>query len=212
MPRSLKQVGLPIAVTRAAIPADNPQTPDKIELGEKLFFDGRLSADGTVACSTCHDPAHAFTDGRAKPSHLHVPPWQMVSAVLGGISLRTATWWASPKIYSTTTSSEIGCWDDPLSMPGAVQIATTGQWGDTEFALTGGPSANGNHAKIGVSISGDHHYSILGDMNQQGDISGSKFSGNPNGRGGLFFAMDNATLFEGLRSLIAGNSAPSEAP
>jgi cytochrome c peroxidase len=29
-----------------------------------LFFDGRLSADGTVACSTCHDPARAFTDGR----------------------------------------------------------------------------------------------------------------------------------------------------
>ncbi len=64
MPRSLEQVGLPIAATRAAVPADNPQTPDKIELGEKLFFDGRLSADGTVACSTCHDPAHAFTDSR----------------------------------------------------------------------------------------------------------------------------------------------------
>src|SRR5882724_6642242 len=30
----------------------------------KLFFDGRLSADGTVACSTCHDPVRAFTDGR----------------------------------------------------------------------------------------------------------------------------------------------------
>jgi cytochrome c peroxidase len=29
-----------------------------------LFFDGRLSIDGTVACSTCHDPALAFTDGR----------------------------------------------------------------------------------------------------------------------------------------------------
>ncbi len=46
------------------IPSDNPQTPEKIALGQKLFFDGRLSADGTVACSTCHDPARAFTDGR----------------------------------------------------------------------------------------------------------------------------------------------------
>src|SRR5260370_6197951 len=64
LPRSLKQVGVPIAATRAAIPADNPQTPEKIELGEKLFFDGRLSADGTVACATCHDPKRAFTDGR----------------------------------------------------------------------------------------------------------------------------------------------------
>ena len=63
-PKSLTQVGVPVAATRAAAPADNPQTPEKIALGEKLFFDGRLSVDGTVACSTCHDPAQAFTDGR----------------------------------------------------------------------------------------------------------------------------------------------------
>jgi cytochrome c peroxidase len=63
-PRSLHQVGLPTELTRKAIPHDNPQTPEKIALGQKLFFDGRLSADGTVACATCHDPARAFTDGR----------------------------------------------------------------------------------------------------------------------------------------------------
>jgi cytochrome c peroxidase len=63
-PKSTEQVGVPLAATRAAILSDNPQTPEKIALGEKLFFDGRLSADGTVACSTCHDPARAFTDGR----------------------------------------------------------------------------------------------------------------------------------------------------
>jgi cytochrome c peroxidase len=63
-PKSLRQVGLPVRATRAAIPRDNPQTPEKIALGEKLFFDARLSADGTVACSTCHDPARAFTDRR----------------------------------------------------------------------------------------------------------------------------------------------------
>jgi cytochrome c peroxidase len=63
-PKTLHQVGLPLAMTRAAIPRDNPQTPEKIALGEKLFFDGRLSANGTVACATCHDPRLAFTDGR----------------------------------------------------------------------------------------------------------------------------------------------------
>jgi cytochrome c peroxidase len=64
-PTSFDQVGTPVAATLAAIPADNPQTPEKVALGEKLFFDGRLSLDGTVACSTCHDPARAFTDGRS---------------------------------------------------------------------------------------------------------------------------------------------------
>jgi cytochrome c peroxidase len=63
-PKSLHQVGVPIALTRAAMVQDNPQTPEKIALGEKLFFDGRLSANGTVACASCHDPRLAFTDGR----------------------------------------------------------------------------------------------------------------------------------------------------
>jgi cytochrome c peroxidase len=63
-PKSLKGIGVPVAATGAAVPIDNPQTPGKIALGERLFFDARLSVDGTVACSTCHDPALAFTDGK----------------------------------------------------------------------------------------------------------------------------------------------------
>ena len=63
-PRPRNQVGFPEQLTQAVIPPDNPLTAAKIDLGLKLFFDGRVSADGTVACSTCHDPARAFTDGR----------------------------------------------------------------------------------------------------------------------------------------------------
>jgi len=61
-PKSLQQVGVPVELTREAIPPDNPQTPEKISLGLKLFFERRLSADGTVSCSTCHNPDPAFTD------------------------------------------------------------------------------------------------------------------------------------------------------
>jgi cytochrome c peroxidase len=61
-PKSLQQVGVPVELTREKIPADNPQTPEKISLGQRLFFDRRLSVDGTVSCSTCHDPQLAFTD------------------------------------------------------------------------------------------------------------------------------------------------------
>jgi len=58
------QVGVPAALTSSLIPTENPQTLEKIALGERLFFEGRLSANGTVACATCHDPRLAFTDRR----------------------------------------------------------------------------------------------------------------------------------------------------
>ena len=45
------------------IPVNNPQTPAKIALGDKLFHDARFSIDGTVSCSKCHNEQHAFTDG-----------------------------------------------------------------------------------------------------------------------------------------------------
>ncbi|HEU0133655.1 MAG TPA: deoxyribonuclease II family protein, partial [Allosphingosinicella sp.] len=63
-----------------------------------------------------------------KPSKLNVPPWQFVSARLGGIPLRTATWWANPNIPTTTAGTAIACWDPSLPRPGAVEIATSGQW------------------------------------------------------------------------------------
>jgi len=47
------------------IPAQNAQTVEKIELGKKLFFDRRLSGDGTMSCSTCHDPEKGFSDDLA---------------------------------------------------------------------------------------------------------------------------------------------------
>jgi cytochrome c peroxidase len=45
------------------VPAENPQTTDKIALGDKLFHDKRFSIDGTVSCANCHDRKKAFTDG-----------------------------------------------------------------------------------------------------------------------------------------------------
>jgi len=54
--------GIPESLWRKLIPANNPLTKDKVALGEALYFDKRLSQDGTVSCATCHDPAMAFAD------------------------------------------------------------------------------------------------------------------------------------------------------
>jgi cytochrome c peroxidase len=52
-------------------PPENPTTPEKVTLGKMLFFDRRLSGDGTMTCATCHDPETGFAD--ALPISLSYP-------------------------------------------------------------------------------------------------------------------------------------------
>ncbi|HXS00870.1 MAG TPA: cytochrome c peroxidase, partial [Pyrinomonadaceae bacterium] len=49
-----------------SIPADNPLTPEKAALGRQLFFDERLSIDGSKSCYSCHLCEHGLTDGLPK--------------------------------------------------------------------------------------------------------------------------------------------------
>jgi len=55
----------PVAWASVYIPAGNELTADRIALGRKLYFDTRLSKDGTLACATCHDVSRGFTDHRS---------------------------------------------------------------------------------------------------------------------------------------------------
>lgn len=49
---------------KVPVPADNQMTPAKIELGKKLYFDPRLSIDGTISCNSCHNVMSDGADGR----------------------------------------------------------------------------------------------------------------------------------------------------
>jgi len=51
---------------RVPVPADNPMTRARVELGKALFFDPRLSGSGAIACATCHQPALGWQDGLAR--------------------------------------------------------------------------------------------------------------------------------------------------
>jgi cytochrome c peroxidase len=55
---------LPPRIAPPRVPADFPMTPVRVELGRHLFYDTRLSGNGTQSCATCHIQALAFTDGR----------------------------------------------------------------------------------------------------------------------------------------------------
>ncbi|KAF2989909.1 di-heme enzyme [Methylocystis sp. MJC1] len=56
---------LPNYVPPPRVPADNPMSEEKFQLGRRLFYDKRLSGNGTISCSSCHLQERAFTDGRA---------------------------------------------------------------------------------------------------------------------------------------------------
>jgi cytochrome c peroxidase len=72
---------------------DNPLTPEKVELGKKLFFDRRLSGDGTMACATCHNPETGYSD--ALPISLSYPTtknWRNASAIIN-LAYNSAFFW-----------------------------------------------------------------------------------------------------------------------
>lgn len=62
------EAAAPLGLPPVPIPDDNPQTPAKIALGEKLYNEKRFSTDGEVGCVTCHDPVKAFTDSPLRVS------------------------------------------------------------------------------------------------------------------------------------------------
>jgi cytochrome c peroxidase len=63
-PREAFDWHLPRGFPTPAVPADNPMSEVKVALGRRLFFESRLSVTGSYSCASCHEPAHAFSDGR----------------------------------------------------------------------------------------------------------------------------------------------------
>ncbi|MGA8575517.1 MAG: deoxyribonuclease II family protein [Candidatus Cybelea sp.] len=198
------------AMQNASVVTD-PSNPQIVNNGGPAEVSQIVSRLGALSTSTTvtEDTLSSGVALISKPPQEQVPPWQAVSARLGGVSLRVASWWGTPnEIPSTTSSTRISCWDRNLGTPGAVEIATRGQWSGTQFSLEEGPGqprGNANHAKIGVSTD-VNTYVILGDMNQQGSLDG-KCAASQNGRGGMFYVLSNPQLFGGVRNLISGASA-----
>ena len=196
------------ALANASVVTDT-SNPQLARLGGPVAIQQRATLLGRKSTSTDILDVVLSSGVRlvSKPSRLNVPPWQMLSARLGGVDLRAATWWASPRIPTTARGRLIICWRSDLGEPGRVEIATTGKWAGRAIGLKGGPQPDSNHAKIGVSIDGSHHYAIFADLNQQGRLTG-KCDSSQNGRGGLFFIVDDPALHASLTQLIAGDTAP----
>jgi cytochrome c peroxidase len=67
LPAKLLLDKIPLGLGSRSVPKDSPLTQARVNLGRKLFFDPILSANNTVACATCHQPAHGFASAQARP-------------------------------------------------------------------------------------------------------------------------------------------------
>jgi cytochrome c peroxidase len=91
-PRSSNQVGFSKVLTQYVL-SPTSLRPARVALGQKLFFEPRLSGNGTVACATCHDPARAFTDGRPVSIGIHGRVGQRnAPTILNALYSKTQFW------------------------------------------------------------------------------------------------------------------------
>jgi cytochrome c peroxidase len=109
--------GVPKGFPLPEVPEDNPLTEAKVELGRYLFFDTRLSADGTFACSTCHQPHHAFTDGRQRALGVTGQNHPRSTMALANVAYNASLNWADPGLRRLEEQMEIPMFSvDPVEM------------------------------------------------------------------------------------------------
>lgn len=97
---------LPKGFPEPYVPKDNPMSEAKFQLGRHLFYDKRLSGNGTMACGSCHFQRLAFTDG--KP---------LSTGSTGDTTARSAMSIANVAYYPTLT------WDNPSQVSLEIQAA-----------------------------------------------------------------------------------------
>ena len=91
---------LPVWVPPPAVPADNPMSAAKVELGRHLFHDTRLSANGAMSCASCHDQARAFTDGQAFSKGVTGEVGTRSAMSLANVAYLTVLTWQNPQLTS----------------------------------------------------------------------------------------------------------------
>ena len=91
---------LPPGFPKPVVPAANPMSAAKVELGRYLFYDQRMSVNGTQSCATCHRQQLAFTDGRAQAQGSTGQLHPRSSMSLVNVAYAPALTWANPSLDS----------------------------------------------------------------------------------------------------------------
>ena len=126
--------GLPPGVSPPRLPLEAPMTPERVELGRHLFYDTRLSGNGTQSCATCHIQALAFTDGRAQAIGSTGERHPRAAMSLVNVAYRDALTWANPTLRSLEEQALV-----PMFGTDPVELGLTGHEPRVYAALAASP-------------------------------------------------------------------------
>jgi cytochrome c peroxidase len=108
---------LPAWVPLPVVPAENPMTSSKVELGRHLFYDPRLSANQSLACASCHQQAKAFSDGRRFSRGVNGALGTKSAMALANVAYLPVLTWANPQLTSLEVQALIPLFGEhPLEM------------------------------------------------------------------------------------------------
>jgi len=118
---------LPKGVPSPEVPSGNPMSDAKVVLGRRLFYDTRLSGNGTQSCGSCHEQAKAFTDGRARSvgstGQLHARG----SMSLVNVAYASVLTWANPAMTRLEDQALVPMYGDH---PVELGLSRSNRWVD----------------------------------------------------------------------------------
>jgi cytochrome c peroxidase len=111
------QWNLPADVPTPVVPADNPMSEAKFQLGRQLFYDKRLSGNGTQSCASCHHQDKAFTDGLAVSPGSTGELTHRNAQHLANSAWHSTYTWANPALVTLERQMEVPLFgDSPVEM------------------------------------------------------------------------------------------------
>lgn len=123
---------VPAPFPRPHVPADNPMSRDKVELGRHLFYDERLSVTGAYSCASCHQQALAFTDGRSRAIGATGEQHPRSAMSLANVAYSPALGWADSTVRSLEAQALI-----PMLGTAPVEMGLHGIAGPVLQSLSG---------------------------------------------------------------------------
>lgn len=108
---------LPDYIPVPRVPTDNPMSEAKFQLGRHLFYDKRLSGNGTLACASCHLQSRAFTDGRATSAGSTGEETPRNAPSIANSAWNATYTWANPALVTLERQAEVPLYGErPVEM------------------------------------------------------------------------------------------------